>query len=157
MIVLVTGATFAAGCGGDTQSVSASVCASGTKWSGGDHGSELMHPGRDCIACHEQEGRGPRFTLAGTVHAQQHEADDCFGVSGVTVQVTDANQKVVLTLTTNEAGNFFTEAAVAKPYKIQVLGSGKSNAMAAAQTSGECASCHTQEGANGAPGRVQAP
>jgi cytochrome c553 len=116
-----------------------------------------MHPGQDCIACHEREGRGPRFTLAGTVHAQLNEVDDCFGVSGATVQVKDVNNHLAVTLTTNEAGNFFTEAAVPNPFKIEVLASGKSNVMATPQTSGECASCHTQQGANSAPGRVQSP
>ena len=150
-----------AGCGGPfndnrIETVSADVCASGSRWAGGDHESELMHPGTDCIACHIREGEGPRYTVAGTVYSELHQADDCFGVSGATVEITDANNAVTV-LTTNEAGNFFTNAKIAFPYTIKVFQDGRQNQMVAAQSTGACASCHTKDGANAAPGRVTAP
>jgi len=115
---------------------------------------ERMEPGGDCISCHRDEG--PRYTVAGTVMGAATDSDTCVGVPDVTVELTDANG-VVLTLTANSVGNFFTRQAVAMPYTARVLSGGKERKMVAAQTDGDCASCHTDEGANGAPGRVLAP
>ncbi len=155
--VLAGAVTLGSGCGGsNSETVSTDVCASGQRWTGGDEESELMHPGRDCIECHTREGEGPKYTVAGTVYAQANQADDCFGVTGVSVEVTDANKQVIQ-LTSNEAGNFFTTQQIAFPYTVKVLSGGKENKMVAAQGTGACGSCHTQQGANAAPGRVLAP
>ena len=148
-------------CGGavpgqTVQTVDKTECSSGKKWVGGDHESELMHPGGDCIGCHTDNGEGPKFTVAGTVYASAHEADDCFGVAGAQVEITD-NNGTVTTLTTNEAGNFHTDVAMTFPYKVRVLANGGENRMSASQNTGRCASCHTAEGTGGAPGRVQIP
>jgi hypothetical protein len=43
------------------------------------------------------------------------------------------------------------------PYKAKVTYMGRERAMVAAQTSGDCNSCHTQNGANSAPGRILLP
>ena len=114
-----------------------------------------MQPGGDCIGCHSG-GEGPDFTLAGTVMGDLTDATGCEGVEGVKVHVTDANGSVQ-TLTTNAAGNFFTTAAIAKPYTIELEYMGDTRAMGSAQSSGDCVSCHTASGNGGAPGRVIAP
>ena len=48
-------------------------------------------------------------------------------------------------------------AGVPVPYKARVKAGGKMSAMASAQTTGDCNSCHTTTGAEGAPGRVLIP
>jgi mono/diheme cytochrome c family protein len=115
-----------------------------------------MHPGGDCIGCHKQNGEGPVFTVAGTVMADPAEDTDCNGVSGVTVEITGADGQVI-ELVTNGAGNFYTEQAVATPYSVKIRKDNAERAMSAAQTETNCASCHTAEGANGAPGRILVP
>ncbi|MCA9706033.1 MAG: hypothetical protein KDK70_09320 [Myxococcales bacterium] len=139
--------------------VSSDECASGLRWVGGDEESPRMHPGGDCIGCHAREGEGPRYLVAGTVHDLLTEANDCFGVEGATVEITDADGRQ-WSLPTNEAGNFFlpqSEGPVAMPFRAAVLMDGMRLEMAAPQTVGSCATCHTAEGAMGAPGRVLAP
>lgn len=128
------------------------VCSTNDAWTSGDEGSPLMHPGDDCIGCHSQ-GEGPRYTIAGTVMNASNDDTNCNGVEGATVVITDANGKT-LSLPTNAAGNFYTRETIAMPYKAKVVYQGKENVMADAQGSGSCASCHTAQGANGAPGRV---
>ncbi len=143
-------------CSGDeTKSVPVGECAAGTKWVGDDEGSSKMHPGIDCVGCHAGND-GPNFTLAGTVFGAAGQEDDCFGVGGVTVEITGADG-VVTTLAANEAGNFYTQGGVAMPYTAKVRSSNGERAMQAAQSTGACNSCHTTAGANSAPGRILAP
>jgi hypothetical protein len=157
----VAAATFVAcvalgACSGEeTKSVPATECAAGTKWVGGDDGSSRMHPGRDCVGCHASSD-GPNFALAGTVFAQDGQADDCFGAPGVTIEIIGADG-AVLTLEANEAGNFYARDGVATPYTAKVRGAAGERAMQTPQTSGACNACHTAAGANGAPGRILAP
>ena len=99
---------------------------------------------------------GPAYTLAGTVYPTAHEPDDCDGVGGLTVVVTDANG-VVTNVTVNQAGNFSSRAKIAAPFHVKVTNGTKERAMAGSLTAGDCNSCHTLAGANGAPGRVMAP
>jgi hypothetical protein len=115
-----------------------------------------MRPGADCIACHSASGEGPRFTIAGTVHAAFDEPTDCLGVAGVSVSVTDTNGTVV-DLVTNSAGNFYTKTALAMPIHARLSFEGRERVMTLAPQVGACASCHTETGANNAPGRILAP
>ncbi len=129
-------------------------CTSGTFWTKGDNGS--MAPGQACQACHQKQG-GPAFTIAGTVYPSAHEPANCNGAPGpMQVVVTDKNAKVV-TITTNGVGNFSSNATLAAPFTAKVVAGAKTRAMAGALTSGDCNSCHTQNGTNGAPGRILAP
>lgn len=140
-------------------------CVSGTKWTRGDRGSSSMHPGKACISCHLSSGvspfEAPTF-LGGTVYSSAHEVDDCnavsSAVSGATVVITGADGKV-LNLPVNSVGNFYTASKVATPYSAKVVKGGKERVMAAKQTSGDCNSCHTQDGAGDpkAPGRIILP
>ncbi len=133
------------------------TCVSGLAWTGGNEESSEMHPGRDCIGCHARANEGPDFFAAGTVYAAPNEHDDCYGVEGVTVELT-AMDGTVLTDVTNRAGNFsFAGAAPALPYTARVLYDGRVRPMAMPQSSGACATCHAETGLNGAPGRILAP
>jgi cytochrome c5 len=134
-------------------------CTSGTTWTGGNEGSAVMNPGRACISCHAGEEEAPRFTIAGTLYPTGHEPNLCNGVNGTTgarVVIVDAANRTV-TLTPNAAGNFTYTGAITPPYTAKVTDQGRERIMPVAQTSGDCNSCHTQTGANGAPGRITLP
>jgi hypothetical protein len=136
-------------------------CSSGTNWTQGNDGQPTMHPGGSCIACHSTTGgEAPRYSFAGTVYPSAHEPDDCNGVNGTsiaaTVVITDAAGKV-LSVPVNRAGNFYSSGSVTMPFHAKVVSGGKERAMSAAQTSGDCNSCHTESGASSAPGRIMLP
>jgi mono/diheme cytochrome c family protein len=137
----------------------APVCTSNKFWKGSDDdGNPLMHPGRACNACHQKEG-GPNLRIAGTVFPTAHEPDDCDGAGGppqLTIIVTDAKNQVHR-LTANSAGNFLTTTRVTLPIRAQVTDGTKVRNMNGSVTSGDCNSCHTVNGLNGAPGRIMAP
>ncbi len=146
-------AAVAACSGATTQTVDAAVCSSKTQWIGGDEESEEMHPGRDCIDCHSRDD-GPRFQFAGTVFPKASENNDCFGTANAVVEITGSDGKTI-SLTTNAAGNFRSNASVAKPYTARLLIGGKVvGEMGSAQTNGSCNSCHAQTPFGGAPGRI---
>jgi mono/diheme cytochrome c family protein len=117
--------------------------------------SPLMMPGGDCIGCHAQ-GEGPRFILAGTVMGGLKDDTNCGGIAGATVVITGADGRT-LTMTTNAAGNFFSQVGVVMPYTAKVSFQGKERSMVTPRSDGNCMSCHTAEGLNGAPGRIVAP
>jgi hypothetical protein len=148
-------AITAVACG--TGNAAPTVCSTNSDWVEGDHGSDLMHPGAACIECHSA-GEGPSFSVAGTVMAATNDDTDCNGVAGATVEITGADGSVT-TLTTNSAGNFSSRShtALSTPYKAKITMGGKTRAMSAAQTVGDCNTCHTAAGANGAPGRILLP
>jgi hypothetical protein len=130
------------------------------------NGSQRMNPGEACISCHNSNAcggeNGPFFSLAGTVFARGHVPDDCrtsqttVDLTQAQVIITDANGGTH-TLSVNSAGNFSSQSTIAKPYHAKVVYQGRTRAMAAAQTDGDCNTCHTENGTNGAPGRVALP
>jgi hypothetical protein len=135
------------------------VCTSGRYWTRGNNGSPEMHPGGACISCHAREEEAPRFTIAGTVYPTLYEPIDCNGINGTgstQVIITGADNRT-LTLQVNAVGNFYSTAAVAFPFHAKVVRGGLERVMTVAQTTGNCNSCHTERGANGAPGRIMAP
>ncbi|MEY4513123.1 MAG: hypothetical protein RLZZ450_5245 [Pseudomonadota bacterium] len=133
------------------------VCSSNKKWTGGNRESPLMHPGDACISCHSR-GEGPKFALAGTLYPSAHEPNDCNGTNpaGASVVVTDANG-TEHTLTPNAAGNFYLSSLIKTPYTAKLTYQGRTRAMAAKQTDGDCNSCHSESGDKGAPGRLMLP
>ena len=136
----------------------APTCTSGTMWTQGNHGSDDMNPGRACIMCHSTMN-GPSLTIGGTLYPTAHEPDLCNGTNGANgarVVITGADGRT-LTLTPRASGNFNSETQVVPPYRAKVTYMGRERAMAAMQTSGDCNSCHTQIGANSAPGRILLP
>lgn len=137
----------------DTEASTEGVCISGEYWTGGNRGSPYMNPGMSCIGCHNS-GEGPDFGVAGTLYNELDEPDLCDGVEGVTVEITDADG-TVLELDSNQAGNFYTRTEPVMPINVRLLSGGTEiAAMSQSVSTGDCASCHTAEGANGAPGRV---
>jgi hypothetical protein len=88
-----------------------------------------------------------------------HEPDLCNGANGTNSAqvVITGSDGVSTTLTPNGVGNFYYTGAVAKPFHAKVTYQGRERDMAAAQTSGDCNSCHTQTGAMSAPGRLILP
>lgn len=133
-------------------------CLSGKTWTGGNDGDPLMNPGEACNTCHQQMG-GPNYRAGGTVYSALHEPNDCNGKAPpppLQVIVTDANGNKV-TMNVNAAGNFYTRTRIRTPFKAMVTDGTNTRAMVGSVTSGDCNSCHTQQGAQGAPGRILAP
>ena len=141
------------------------VCTSNTYWKGGDHESEDMHPGYACIDCHQHPPNGgehgPGLILAGTVYPTLYEEDDCNGVGGTTVVVTDATGRTVEATASVESGNFSIEAEDAAPLvmpiRAEVRRGDQVLVMKDPVDSADCNGCHTELGADGAPGRILAP
>lgn len=154
----------AGNCGNPDAGPVPTTCASGSYYQpppGGD-GSPDMNPGQACVSCHTTQEPFRAYYFMGTVFPGYHEADMCFAppVSGGKVEILDASGAVVYTLTPNSAGNFYTTSRMAGltlPYTARVTVSGRTNTMTTPQTSGDCNTCHTEQGANGAPGRIVWP
>jgi hypothetical protein len=143
------------------------VCTSNEHWEDGDDGSRRMHPGLACVTCHNSNDNedAPSFAIGGTVFPTAHEPDDCFGVDGerdteTFVVITDANGQE-LRLEVNDAGNFHSNEdgneGIAFPIRAKVVRGARERMMSGAQMTGDCNACHTQDGWNGAPGRIVAP
>ncbi|NOY93070.1 MAG: hypothetical protein GXP55_17945 [Deltaproteobacteria bacterium] len=129
----------------------------GSRWTRGNRESPFMHPGGDCIDCHEAMREGPRYASAGSVNNYWDERLDCAGTAGITVELTGADGTVV-TATTNGAGNFWFRSTVMTPYTARLIGpDGSVRQMFTPQTDLDCMHCHTEMGVNGAPGRIVAP
>ena len=160
----VAGATSVAntGTGGAIVAIatggSASVCTSNSFWRSGENQS--MRPGEACINCHSYSSEAPAFVVAGTVYPTAREPADCNGSNSngnATVIITDANG-TAHSVTVNSVGNFMLQGAgIPLPYHAKVQVGNATRSMIAAQTSGDCNSCHTEQGANGAPGRIMLP
>ncbi|HKP56500.1 MAG TPA: hypothetical protein VJV78_07270 [Polyangiales bacterium] len=144
------------------QEVPTSICASSEIWTYADKDSPLMNPGRSCVECHAETNdpaHAPLYTVAGTVMTREHEADDCRGAPGMTVILTDATGKD-WTMTANTAGNFWLDpdADVLPPYTARIVDSaGRERIKQMPVSDGDCASCHSRDGANGAAGRLLPP
>lgn len=135
------------------------ACATGQWWTRGDRGTSLMHPGGDCIDCHEQEDEGPSFTFAGTVHLAYDDETDCRGVPDVLVELIGPDDEVFYSNETNSAGSFSTSTTLTghTPYTARLTYAGRTRTMTTPQTDGACNSCHSAEGSNDAPGRIVVP
>lgn len=160
-------ASSSAGCGGEPAIPDAVTCRlpdidTGTRCTSGRYWTDVapsprMRPGAPCIACHEVSPGAPRFVVAGTVFPTLHEPTDCFGASGpVVVRLTGADG-LIIELPTVSTGNFFTATPIAMPIRAELLFEGRSRVMCGAQPSGDCNGCHTEEGNEGAPGRIMMP
>jgi hypothetical protein len=148
-------------CDSGVDPSAASVCTSGTKWTRGDRGSSQMHPGGTCITCHAKSFGPDDFSFAGTVFPSVHEPDDCNGANGpkteLTVVITDATGAEVKAAV-NSVGNFYSTTPIKAPFTARLVDSaGAERAMCVSQTTTDCNTCHTVNGANDAPGRIVAP
>jgi hypothetical protein len=159
-VVLLFGASGCAAKSGD-GGAAPTVCTSGTFTLGEMvPDTNLMHPGGACNACHATaERRAPIFSVSGTVYPTLHEKDDCnadSSVEGTRVVITGANGQMLM-IVVNATGNFLSLEPVAFPFSAKVVHNGNERAMGAHQSTGDCNSCHTEQGASGAPGRIMAP
>lgn len=149
---------------------SGAACASGLVYQGTAE-SPQMSPGLACKSCHAGQnfnGQNPsglssqenvKFFM-GTAYASSHEVDGCKSdavPADAVVEILDSNDTVQLTLPVNAAGNFYSSKSTAGftlPYKARIVANGKTLAMATPQMEGDCNTCHTATGMNGAPGRI---
>jgi hypothetical protein len=138
------------------------TCASNSFYVPNGDGSSRMDPGQACVACHTVQSQENAFFFMGTVFPAYHEQNNCYAppVSGGTVEILDSTGVVRYTLAPNSAGNFFQSsysAGLSLPYTARVTANGATLTMTTPQTSGDCNSCHTEQGSNGAPGRIVWP
>lgn len=114
-------------------------------------------PGRACLGCHGEDPSDRGFlTVAGTVFADVRQEDDCPGVDGAEVELTDATGRRVR-LPTNLAGNFYLRTPVVFPLRARVIAGGRVRAMEDDVEHGDCNACHTASGEADAPGRIVRP
>lgn len=120
-------------------------CRPGVAGCGGESGT--MDPGADCLTCHRYGGdeEAPRWTAAGTAFTDVWGTD---GLAGATVHLTDADGKTV-SLTTNRAGNFYTQAALTMPIRASIVTDAGTLEMTTAQDTAACNSCHRCDGEAG--------
>jgi hypothetical protein len=136
--LILISALAAAACGGSSPVSPSSSSSSTSSSGGGSSASRTSHnAGRDCTSCHS-------FTVAGTACRTDGSA-----YSGAVIRVTSGSAgsgTVLVTLTSDASGNFYTSASVpfgAGVY-VHVAGTtGVTRPMTAAITSGGCNRCHT--------------
>ncbi len=150
------------------------TCASGQTWGLGTLGSESMEPGLACIACHNGQnfiGQNPygvseperSYSFMGTAFSAVHDKNLCVSPPPAQgkIEILDRNGVVALTINvTDPYGNFFSTSltnSVALPYTARISANGRSFTMTTAQTLGDCNQCHTEQGLQGAPGRIYWP
>ncbi len=134
-------------------------CASGAHYVGG--ANSRMEPGVACVSCHTQSGEGP-VGILGTAYASAHDEDRCNGIAGSAygdayISVLDDQHVEVAQLPINAVGNFMGNEPASATYYVALVANGQTREMAMAVPSGDCNSCHTQDGAVGAPGRILVP
>jgi hypothetical protein len=141
-------------CSGTTMPAQ-TTCPSGTSWTYGNSGSSQMNPGLACISCHLSQAPRERFAFAGTVFTDLHTKDLCKAgsMTGGKVELIGADGQVV-SLGTNSSGNFYTFSTLQMPYTARVTLNGKVRSMTTPQVSGDCNSCHSEQGISNAPGRI---
>jgi hypothetical protein len=144
-------------------------------------GTPVMQPGQDCTICHRagKPASDRQWTISGTVFSSPTACAKYLidagtgcqgGVEGVQVLVTEANGQT-LTLTTNSAGNFytdepidqFTSLMIQKGDRRMVMNLPVAGGLGASGTVG-CNYCHSVQnpgtptlGAGGAPGSIYIP
>jgi len=114
-----------------------------------------MLPGWNCQACHAPSGEadGLSWTASGTVFETGDAACNPGGVEGVKVELLGPNGEVLIALTTNKSGNFFTSETLPQAqFRARVSKDGRVQEMQALQGSTACASCHYPGGPGG--GRI---
>ncbi|HEX6837298.1 MAG TPA: hypothetical protein VF334_12035 [Polyangia bacterium] len=78
--------------------------------------------GMACLQCHDGNTAGAnKFTAAGTVYDKLSLAAGAQGLSGVTIEITDANGTKVSVVTASQgaAGNFWTDQTLVFPLTVR--------------------------------------
>lgn len=144
----------------DSSAPAPTTCASGTTWTLGNQGSADMNPGQACLTCHAATGgEGPMMRYMGTAYPALHEKDNCNArpTGTVTVEILDAEGALLEAIPVSSvSGNFVSvRMGASVPYRARVKVDGTvTSEMSSLQTNGDCNGCHTEQGTNGAPGRV---
>lgn len=133
------------------------ICTSGAKSSA--RRGTTMKPGEACVACHSSNPRLPKFTIAGTLYPTGHEVKECvgYGAMDTFIRVTDASGKIIEDLTPNQVGTFISGTPMPAGFRVKVISPIGERAMLSSPPHGDCNSCHTPDGDNGAPGRIRLP
>ncbi len=159
----VTASLPVGSCGAIDAGPAPTTCASTSFWTFGNLESADMNPGLACLTCHQSLAPDKAYPYSGTVFPSLHEKDRCNagGASGMTVQIIDKNGAVAVTMAVSpNSGNFFSDfpvPAVLLPYTATVTYQNRTARMTTPQMNGDCNSCHTEQGANGASGRIVQP
>jgi hypothetical protein len=125
-------------------------CAPGT---GCDEAAVPHLPGSNCLSCHTPgnlpNGDDPAliFHVAGTAHADLLGKEPLVGAS---VRVTGADG-VIVAMTTDEAGNFWSTEAVVFPIRAKIYAHPSEIEMPITQPIASCNACHRCGGAAGGP------
>ncbi|MCU0695087.1 MAG: hypothetical protein MUC96_01010 [Myxococcaceae bacterium] len=149
------------------------TCMSTRTWADRYDGSPDMNPGLACRACHAgqnfngqnpqgQSELGRQYWFAGTAFPGRNERDGCLASppTGVTIEILDADGGVRLSIPVRtSSGNFYDAALRTRPpwlpYTARVKRNGAVvSTMRTPQMSGDCNTCHTERGDQGAPGRI---
>ena len=118
---------------------------------------DTMAPGTACVACHL--GIGKPLYIAGTVYSTYHDPDLCLGVTGVQIELVDANHATHM-MSVDSSGNFLDQDIFSlwpSPWTVAVVRGAARRPMVGTVTDGDCNGCHTAPGNNAAPGRILAP
>jgi hypothetical protein len=116
----------------------------------------LHRPGQPCLLCHDGALTDPvAFSMAGTVFAEGNGLAPSVGAS-VTLQSADGT---TVTVTTNQAGNFFlTPAAFTPKYPVHVMAVTQGTVSITMHShiggNGSCAGCHVDPAGPDSPGHV---
>ena len=152
----------AGACGAIPDKPAQTTCASGQRWDEEATPSKDMNPGLACRACHKTQASDFNYFFMGTVFPSFHEEDLCHSPppSGAKVEILDESGAVTMTLTPTATGNFMSSAVAAGvpiPYRARLVADGLTRAMSSAQKDGDCNKCHSEQGLEGAPGRLVWP
>ena len=101
---------------------------------------ETMAPGTACVTCHLAIGK-PLY-IAGTVYPANapHDADLCLGITGVQVEIVDANGGTHL-YDVNSSGNFLDASLLElwpSPWTVATVKGSARRPMVGTVTSGDC-------------------
>lgn len=127
-----------------------------------------MNPGVACLQCHLDYGGNRAFPFSGTVFSSFHEKSMCNSPPppGARIEILDEAGQITLTMLPSASENFHSTLVpgVALPYRARVVANGRAREMQTLQMSGDCNSCHTEQGGrrlptdeHEAPGRVVWP
>ena len=137
------------------------TCASGNFYNmAAELPGELMNPGLSCPTCHIAGANFyVAFAYAGTVMPGLHEADRCKSPApdGGLVEILEMDGGAGLSFSPKSSGNFKRLDAGPSPFIARITLNGISKSSASTHTSGDCNTCHTEQGANGASGRLTWP
>jgi len=103
------------------------------------------------------------YSFMGTAFGGVHDKNLCKSPPpvGGKIEIIDKNGVVTLTINvTNPSGNFRSNSlinTVAMPYTARITANGRTATMVTPQTLGDCNQCHTEQGLQGAPGRIYWP